>query len=59
LKKNVILTILTYIICLNISYSQTNNIEMSVTLNTDTNTLNITQKTIFHNKSDSIRQTYC
>ncbi|MCF6167931.1 aminopeptidase [Lutibacter sp.] len=30
---------------------------MSVTLNTDTNTLNITQKTIFYNKSDSILKT--
>jgi len=36
------------------TFAQTNNINISATLNIETNELNIQQETIFYNKSDSI-----
>ena len=51
MKKHVFLSFLISIICLNNTFSQTNNIKITTSLNTKTNELNIQQEIIFHNKS--------
>lgn len=53
MKKNVFSIFLICIICLNITYSQTNKIKISAILNTETNELKIQQEIDFYNKSDS------
>lgn len=46
--------LLSSILCLNNSYSQTNSTTIFATLNTQTNELKLQQEIIFYNKSDSI-----
>jgi len=54
LKKYIFLTLISSIICLNNTYSQTNSTSILAVLNTQTNELKIQQEIVFHNKSDSI-----
>jgi len=53
LKKKLFIVLLTYFISLH-TFAQTNNINISATLNIETNELQIKQETTFYNKSDSI-----
>ncbi len=53
MKKNLFILLLLYFISL-YTYAQTNNINISATLNIETNELKIQQETTFYNKSDSI-----
>lgn len=53
MKRNVFLTLLTYVIFLNIINAQTNNIEISASLNIETNELKIQQEIDFYNTSEN------
>ncbi len=53
MKKYIFLVLLSSILCLNNSYSQTNSTTILAVLNTQTNELKIQQKINFYNKSDS------
>ena len=53
MKRNLFIVLLTCFVSL-YTFAQTNNINISATLNIETNELNIQQETIFYNKSDSI-----
>ena len=53
MKKNAFVVFLFFFVSLN-SFSQTNKINISAILNTETNELQIEQEIYFHNKSDSI-----
>ena len=52
MKKYIFITLITCITCLNTSYSQTNNIQISASLNTETHELNIQQEIEFYNTSE-------
>lgn len=53
MKKNVFIVFIFIIICGNNFYSQTNNIAINASLNTETKELNIQQTTVFYNKSNT------
>jgi len=54
LKKYIFLVLLSGILCLNKTYSQTNSTTILAVLNAQTNELKIQQEIIFYNKTDSI-----
>jgi len=57
LKKNFYLAALFFVIILNLSYSQNNNIKINATLKPETNELIIYQEIDFYNKSESVLDT--
>ncbi|MDV7187216.1 aminopeptidase [Lutibacter sp. TH_r2] len=55
MKKYSIFITLTFVFCINNTlFAQNNNIEINAFLNTETNEIEIQQKTIYYNKSNSI-----
>lgn len=54
MKKYIFLALLSGILCLNKTYSQTNSTTILAVLNAQTNQLKIQQEIIFYNKTDSI-----
>ena len=48
------LIVVSFLICWNVFYSQTNTITINAKLNVETNEITVNQKTIFYNKTESI-----